>query len=83
MLILEHNSPAYYAEQLENAKIELCDQIVQAPQTLLRKEFDAAHTDSIMQACIDIAKTLGFVKLAEEMQADMETEKLLTFLNND
>lgn len=82
MLILEHHSPEQYEIYLKNTKVDLCEDLIQAQKDVLFQRFHKAFSDSVMQACVDVARTLNFTELAEEMERDMRHEKLMNFLND-
>lgn len=70
-------NPTQFLDIRNNKSQDLIADLIEMQKVRLRYEFDTALTDAHARACIDIADTLGFFELTEEMKQDLEIEKLL------
>jgi hypothetical protein len=71
-------SPEDFDRISKRKKLEILDNLTGVQQKYLRSVFDCSALDAHKQACIEIAELLEFDDLAEELQADLETDRFLS-----
>jgi len=60
--------------RMDSAAKAIMVNAIDAQQNYIRKQFDAAFTDSTALGAIKVAEMLGYTEMAEEMKADYFTE---------
>lgn len=76
------SNPNQFADFKQEAVRDLVQELIEVQKQHLRKSFDDARLDSTAEACIELAKRVGFDELAEEMESDLITERIMAVMTN-